>query len=125
MNFEDLKGLTLTKITGLEKGEDVVNLYSECGRSFRMEHVQSCCESVSVEDICGDIYDILGEEITEAEEVSEDDDEANESGTWTFYKIGTRNGSVTIRWYGSSNGYYSESVSFDETTPKKLQSLYN
>ncbi len=49
-----------------------------------------------------------------AEESTEDDPENSERGMWTFYKLASRKGYVDLRWYGSSNGYYSVDVGFVE-----------
>lgn len=108
--MESLIGKTLTKIDRTDDEE--LFFHTSDGEIYKMFHYQDCCESVYIEDIIGELDDLIGSPITMAEEISENDEEAYESGTWTFYKFATNKGYVTIRWYGSSNGYYSESVTF-------------
>lgn len=79
-------------------------------------HDQDCCESVSVEEAVGDVNDLIGSPLLVAEEASHGltDEECakvgEESATWTFYRFATNKGDLTIRWMGSSNGYYGEGV---------------
>ena len=117
--FEDLKGKTLSKIIG-KTGDDEMLFVTTEGEVYRLYHRQDCCESVDIEDICGDLADLIGSPILVSEESSSDKNpeeyippEYQDSFTWTFYLLSTTRGSVTIRWYGESNGYYSESVDFE------------
>lgn len=101
---------------------DTVTFETDNGETYRLWHSQDCCESVAVEDICGSLSDLVGSPILQAEESTSKDDPADypkrdwvpESMTWTFYRLATIKGSVVIRFLGESNGYYSESVSFDK-----------
>ena len=112
--FEDLLGKTLVSI---DKTEDELIFTTTEGEVFKSYHNQNCCEYVYIEDIEGDLEDLIGSPILHAEEVTNTEDtfgmiEYPSSFTWTFYKLATMKGYVTIRWYGESNGYYSESVDF-------------
>jgi hypothetical protein len=116
-NVNELIGKTINKIDKNENEELI--FYTDDNKIYRMYHEQDCCESVYIEDICGDLSDLIGMPIVMAEEVVEEGkakDEWDESSTWTFYKFATVKGYVTIRWYGTSNGYYSESVDFVDIT---------
>lgn len=134
-NINELVGKVLTKI---ENENDEIIFHCESGEIYKLWHESDCCESVTIDDINGDLEDLVGSPITLADEVSnkefEDawaskftvsdgfgsvkkDSEGNyepDSHTWTFYKFATVKGYVDIRWFGESNGYYSESVSFSK-----------
>lgn len=135
-NRKDISVLVGKTLEAVNNHEDEIVFDTAEGNSYKMYHDQDCCEHVRVEDISGDLQDLIGSPILYAEEVSSSDPTPEEqarrdkekaeyeaagkyyygyeSETWTFYKLSTIKGSVTIRWYGSSNGYYSESVSFEE-----------
>ena len=88
------------------------------GEKYKLYHEQDCCESVTIEDVSGDLLDLIGSPLLMVEEVVSDENPVGvemgrqDSFTWTFYKFATVKGYVTVRWYGESNGYYSESVDF-------------
>lgn len=110
IEVEDLKGMTFVKI---ENNDNELIFTNDKDETFKMFHMQDCCESVHLEDITGDLEDLLNSPILIAEERDNSDiklDKYDESFTWTFYEFATIKGNVTLRWYGTSNGYYSESV---------------
>ena len=76
---------------------------------------------VRLEDIAGDWADILNQEILQAEEAVSKTKDGDGSATWSFYKLATIKGSITLRWCGSSNGYYSESVDLHFLTARQIQ----
>ena len=115
MNFKnetisDLVGKTFKSVAAYVGGEGM-RFISDDGTGFLFHHQQDCCEHVSIEDVVGDLSDLEGTPILSATANSKHGEDSEEgSETWTFYDFRTNKGTVSVRWYGSSNGYYSESV---------------
>ena len=67
------------------KDEEIV-FWCNNNRVFRMFHSQDCCESVSVEEVIGDINDLIGSPVVMAEERTQDDPNPSDhqSGQATF-----------------------------------------
>lgn len=113
VEFESLKGKILTNIEKI--GDEELVFSCADGKQYKMNHQQECCESVYIADINGDFADLLNEPILIASvDTNNTDPDEYGSITWTFYRLATKNGFLDIRWCGSSNGYYSESVDFFE-----------
>lgn len=112
VEMKDMLGRTFTSV--MDHGDEEIVFTCDDGTVFKMAHRQNCCESVYIESIVGDLETLVGHPILVSEEVNSDDFPAPESSgdsyTWTFYKMATVMGWVDIRWLGTSNGYYSESV---------------
>lgn len=124
LTVEALLNKVLTNIE-VNPERDVILFTTQSGEKYQMLHNQDCCEGVSIEDITGDLKDLIdtpilvAEERVDASKSTENDSWDDNSETWTFYEFRTVKGSVTIRWYGSSNGYYSESVDFEKISENK------
>lgn len=117
-DIKELLGLTMASVVRDTDNEQLVFTTTD-GRTFIFWHSQDCCEYVYIESIVGDLNDLVGEPLLLVDEVSSEDTPPadkylNESYTWTFYKFATRKGYVDVRWFGTSNGYYSETVDFAE-----------
>ena len=111
--FSDLKGKILSKIEIMENDTTILFTINN-NEVYKAYHEQDCCESVCIEDITGSLADLIGTHILSAEEIihkgklyQENSDQHDNhcddyfdyvSETWTFYKLATIKGSVTIRW---------------------------
>jgi Fe-S cluster biogenesis protein NfuA len=126
--------------TNVGTGNDALVFLTVDGEMFVFKHAYECCEFVSIEDIAGDLQDLVGSPILMAEAVTygstsdlsdenkricqelltHNKTEVQDSGTWTFYKFATSKGHVDVRWVGVTSGCYSLEVDFC----KVLHELY-
>src|ERR1700692_2052381 len=88
-----LVGKTFTKV--FDCSSDELYFQNEA-EEYKFYHGQDCCESVVIDDICGDLHDLENTPILEAYEANSDainardkDDDSFGSFTWTFYRFST------------------------------------
>jgi hypothetical protein len=124
--FESMIGKTFTRVEKVDSGigdSDAIRFTVSDNEEYAMLYNADCCAECYIEDICGNLNDLIGSPIVRAEANGSEEDHNrpalggdDDSFIWTFYRIGTVKGTVVIRWYGKSNGYYSESASFERIT---------
>lgn len=130
-----LIGKTFREVTTTEDG---LRFWGEDeDASYQLLHQHVCCETVTLEDVDGDLNVLVGSPILSAEEVSGPEPTEEEvkshstdlslrSASWTFYKFKTAKGYLTARFFGGSEtGQYSETAELyplypPETGPRTI-----
>lgn len=112
--------ISIERVGSVDDHSEQIVFTTDKGRIYKLCPNQDCCENFYIESIMGDLGNLLGLPIVRAKEDSEwGEPPLNESSptcVWSLYRFSTLKASVTIRWCSSSDGYYSESVSFCEVT---------
>lgn len=118
--YSEFSGKTIQEIRGCKKHSDEVTIIFTDGSCLKFYHQQSCCETVLLED-----FDITPEWLVNSNIISVEErisrsgegvkplNDWDESYTWSFYVIKTSSSTMVLRWYGESNGWYSETVNID------------
>jgi len=118
-NFFELIGKIITKITN--EGDSIE---TSDGKRYRLIHHQDCCESVQHERTIGNPQDLIGHVITLAEDDTSGTDPSwytsdsnyRDSYTWSIFILQAQDIRVEFYYLGESNGYYGETMSFEEIT---------
>jgi hypothetical protein len=114
--LDELNGLLVKHI---DCDDEQLIIEVEDGRRFSFCHEQDCCESVSVYSVDGNLKELQGKKLVriDCDNVDPDDyvlGEHVDSYTFTNVRFITDEQTSLVRWFGESNGYYGEGISFSE-----------
>jgi len=123
--FKDLVGEILDHVDIFPKDKEnpsEIILTTRSGKKFKIYHSQDCCEHVFLESVQGEWKELIGQTINEVSNLEKDasDEEQYNHATRTILKFKADYDTVITKWYGSSNGYYSESVNIRELKGEDL-----
>jgi hypothetical protein len=80
-DFKTLLGKTLVSVETNKEMDEITFITNE-GEKFLMYHDQDCCESVSIDDINGDLNDLIGSPITLADESTSEENPEGITKDW-------------------------------------------
>jgi len=114
--IQSFKGLVFTKIEVC----DYIIRFSTDTEYFVMFADKDCCFQLMLEDWKDEDFNaLIGVPILYSEIVkSAMEKDEGSAHYWTFYKLRTKKGYVTLRWSGSDNGYYSSVVRIYREDPR-------
>lgn len=120
--IHDAAVLVGSTIIGIQFDEGDLILRMKNRRTWKFYHSQSCCESVYLYDIQGDRlnalfgFPLITSSLDESTDWPEDvgDLDTDDSFTWTTLMLETDFAKVRVRWLGTSNGYYHETIDLEE-----------
>lgn len=107
-DFSVLEGKTIDSID-FKNHPDTITITAD-GIEYVMEHVQDCCENVSISDFTGKFQ--TGKVAKASSEYTRLDDSDGLSAETVFNLTYADGEQFSIKWHGSSNGYYGVGVSF-------------
>ncbi len=120
INANELNELTVAFV---DIDDDSMQVTTDCGRKFCFKHDQDCCEYVRIISKSDDILDIMNKRLISVEMTyldgdmfDNDPDHNYDSHTLSKLTFVTNDSTECVRWLGSSNGYYGETVSVYELT---------
>lgn len=117
IDISNLIGTTLLGYHIFDDDDEKLIMFYDDFYNYTFYHDQDCCENVFLEGenklLESEIKAILNSPIVlaEARTDTSNSERGNEySETFTFYTLRTHNDTLTLRFVGRSNGYYSERV---------------
>lgn len=63
-------GKTIVRASDVKPGATAILFLMSDGSAYGFHHDRHCCEHVSVVDVCGDIADLIGRPLVQAEEAT-------------------------------------------------------
>ncbi len=104
-DFSTLIGKTFSRLEIIKDEAPALFIATQCGQLYGMSDLQQANTIVQIKNSEEELSELIGAKILEAGKTRNNESDADVSITWTYFKLLTDKGYVTITWRGefSSN----------------------